>query len=273
MRKISVLYVNCQNTCLFILVWYNILYYSYCFVEAILLSIKNISYKIKENNRERTILDNISFDFDLGKNYVVTGANGCGKSTLAKIIMGILTPTSGKIYLDGRDITNLSITQRANLGIAYAMQQPVRFKGLSAKEMLEYASKDKLHTSSACEYLSKVGLCAREYMDRDLDNTLSGGELKRVEIASVLARGAKVNIFDEPEAGIDIWSFNSLVDIFRNSISPNSLNIIISHQERLFASADEIILIENGKITRSGATQDILPSLTAIRNCKKLEGV
>lgn len=241
--------------------------------EKILLSLQNVSYQVKENGKVRQILKGITYDFDLGKNYVITGANGCGKSTLAKIIMGIIPLTGGKILLDGKDITEFSITERANLGLAFAMQQPVRFKGLSAKEMLEYASKDTMHTSSACEYLGKVGLCAREYLDRDLDNTLSGGELKRIEIATVLARRAKVNIFDEPEAGIDIWSFNSLVDIFRNSISPNSLNIIISHQEKLFKSADEILLIDDGVVAMAGKPSEILPKLGMARNCRKLEGV
>ena len=238
-----------------------------------MLSLQNVSYQVKENGKVRQILKGITYDFDLGKNYVITGANGCGKSTLAKIIMGIIPLTGGKILLDGKDITEFSITERANLGLAFAMQQPVRFKGLSAKEMLEYASKDTMHTSSACEYLGKVGLCAREYLDRDLDNTLSGGELKRIEIATVLARRAKVNIFDEPEAGIDIWSFNSLVDIFRNSISPNSLNIIISHQEKLFKSADEILLIDDGVVAMAGKPSEILPKLGMARNCRKLEGV
>lgn len=241
--------------------------------DKILLSLQNVSYQVKENGKVHQILKGITYDFDLGKNYVITGANGCGKSTLAKIIMGIIPLTGGKILLDGKDITEFSITDRANLGLAFAMQQPVRFKGLSAKEMLEYASKDIMHTSSACEYLGKVGLCAREYLDRDLDNTLSGGELKRIEIATVLARRAKVNIFDEPEAGIDIWSFNSLVDIFRNSISPNSLNIIISHQEKLFKSADEILLIDDGVVAMAGKPSEILPKLGMARNCRKLEGV
>lgn len=238
-----------------------------------MLKLKNISYKICENDKEREILKDISFDFELGKNYVITGANGCGKSTLAKIIMGIISQSSGQILLNNADISGWSITERANAGIAFAMQQPVRFKGVTAQEILEYASKDKLHTSSACEFLSKVGLCAREYLTRDLDNKLSGGELKRIEIASVLARGATINIYDEPEAGIDIWSFNSLVDIFKKSVSKDSLNIIISHQERLFASADEIILIQDGKIAMSGKPADVLPNLTAMRGCQKLEGV
>ncbi len=238
-----------------------------------MLVLKDIGYTVKENGRERVILAGVSFSFDLGKNYVITGANGCGKSTLAKIIMGIIKPTSGEIWFGNKNITNLGITERAKLGIAFAMQQPVRFKGLKAQEMLEYASEDKLHASSACEFLSKVGLCAREYLDRDLDNTLSGGELKRIEIATTLARGGIVNIFDEPEAGIDIWSFNSLVDIFKNSISNQSMNIIISHQERLFRSADEIILIEGGKIALSGAVNEVLHRLEGLKNCRKLEGV
>lgn len=238
-----------------------------------MLSIRNLTYKIKENGKERVILDDLSFDFLLGKNYCITGANGCGKSTLAKIIMGILEPNSGQILLNGRDITSLGITERARLGIAFAMQQPVRFKGLSAKEMLEYAANDELHTSTACEYLSKVGLCAREYQDRDLDSTLSGGELKRIEIASVLARRAPINIYDEPEAGIDIWSFNSLVDIFKKSVNKDSLNIIISHQEKIFLSADTVICIDKGKIVMSGTPSEVLPRLNMIKSCQKLEGV
>ncbi len=238
-----------------------------------MLSLQNVSYAVTENGKTRQILKNISYDFELGKNYVITGANGCGKSTLAKIIMGIIPASSGRILLNGKDITSLNITERANSGLAFAMQQPVRFKGLSAKEMLEYAHKDKLCTSGACEFLGKVGLCARDYLERDLDNTLSGGELKRIEIATVLARKCQVNIFDEPEAGIDIWSFNSLVDIFKNSISKSSTNIIISHQEKLFTSADEILLIDDGVVALSGKPSEILPKLTTARNCKKLEGV
>ena len=238
-----------------------------------MLSLKNIKYSVKENGVKRTILDGISYDFDVGKNYVITGANGCGKSTLAKIIMGIFTADSGQILLNTQDISHLSITERAKLGIAFAFQQPVRFKGLTSKDILEYSTNDKMHTAGACEYLSQVGLCAREYLNRELDNTLSGGELKRIELASVLARGGSVNIFDEPEAGIDIWSFNNLVDIFKKSINKANCNIIISHQEKLFASADEIILIDDGKIVLSGSAKEVLPKLSGYQTCKKLEGV
>lgn len=236
-----------------------------------MLSLQNISYKINEDGKIKTILNDISFNFECGKNYVITGANGCGKSTLAKIIMGILEPSSGSIIFNGKDITSLDITQRAQMGLAFAMQQPIRFKGLTIQKMLEYASKTKLNPSSACDYLSKVGLCARDYLTRDLDSTLSGGELKRIEIASVLSRGALVNIFDEPEAGIDIWSFNGLVNIFKQSLTKDNMNIIISHQEKLFNSADEIILIADGRIVAHNSPEKILPTLNNFNVCKKLE--
>lgn len=235
-----------------------------------MLTLQNISYKIKDNGKEKSILEDISFDFECGKNYVITGANGCGKSTLAQIIMGIIKPTTGKIIFNGKDITNSDITERAKLGLAYAMQQPIRFKGLSIQKMLEYASGTQLNTSGACDYLSKVGLCARDYMPRELNSTLSGGELKRIEIATVLARNATVNIFDEPEAGIDIWSFNGLVDIFKKSLKGNNLNIIISHQEKLFNSADEIVLIADGKIKANGCPNSILPIINGYNTCKRL---
>ena len=238
-----------------------------------MLKIKNISYVLNSDGKEKNILNNFSFEFKKGKNYVITGSNGCGKSTLAKIIMGILQPTSGSIILNGEDITNFDITQRAKLGIAYAMQQPVKFKGLKVKDLLQYAYGDTLSTSNACEYLSKVGLCARDYLNRELDNTLSGGELKRIEIAGILARDCKVNIFDEPEAGIDIWSFNSLVDIFKSNIKDDAVNIIISHQEKIFLSADEIILIDGGKVVASGVPSEILPQISQFKSCKKIEEI
>lgn len=236
-----------------------------------MLTLKNIKFSADEDG-QKNILADINFYFKAGKNYIITGANGCGKSTLAKIIMGIYPLQSGQILFNGKDITKMNVTQRANAGIGFAFQQPVRFKGLTARDLLEQANGGKISTAMACEYLSKVGLCAREYLDRELDNTLSGGELKRIEIASVLARNCPLNIFDEPEAGIDIWSFNSLVDIFKNSINANSTNIIISHQEKLFASADEIILIADGKIAMSGTPKEILPKLNNFSKCNKLRG-
>jgi len=236
-----------------------------------MLSLKNISYKIKENGKEKEILKDISFNFHFGENYVITGANGSGKSTLAKVIMGILPATSGKILLNGKDITCLGITERAKLGIAFAMQQPIRFKGFSTKDLLSIASSKEESTSSSCDYMSKVGMCARDYLSRKLDSTLSGGEMKRIEIATVLARNAKINIFDEPEAGIDIWSFNSLVNIFKNTLKEDNMNIIISHQEKLFKNADKIILIDDGKIKAYGKTEKILPKLDSFNSCKKLE--
>ena len=236
-----------------------------------MLTLKNIKFSADEDG-QKNILADINFDFKAGKYYIITGANGCGKSTLAKIIMGIYPLQSGQILFNGKDITKMNVTQRANAGIGFAFQQPVRFKGLTARDLLEQANGGKISTAMACEYLSKVGLCAREYLDRELDNTLSGGELKRIEIASVLARNCPLNIFDEPEAGIDIWSFNSLVDIFKNSINANSTNIIISHQEKLFASADEIILIADGKIAMSGTPKEILPKLNNFSKCNKLRG-
>ena len=236
-----------------------------------MLTLKNIKFSAQENGN-KTILADINFRFEAGKNYVITGANGCGKSTLAKIIMGILPAQSGQIFFGDREITTLDTTERARLGIGFAFQQPVRFKGLTARDLLEQARGSKLTTAQACDYLSTVGLCAREYLDRELDNTLSGGELKRIEIAGVLARNCPLNIFDEPEAGIDIWSFNSLVDIFKNSIDKNRTNIIISHQEKLFAGADEIILIADGKIALHGKPDEILPSIRNYGNCDKLRG-
>ena len=236
-----------------------------------MLTLKNIRFSAQENG-EKVILDNISYEFSTGKNYVLTGANGCGKSTLAKIIMGIYPCASGQILFNGRDISGLNVTERANLGIGFAFQQPVRFKGITARMLLEQASKKKLTTAAACDYLSTVGLCARDYLDRELNSTLSGGELKRIELACVLARESPLNIFDEPEAGIDIWSFNSLVDIFARLKDKNRTNIIISHQEKLFKSADEILLIQSGKIVLTGTPSEVMPRLQNFGKCDRLRG-
>ena len=202
----------------------------------------------------------------------ITGPNGGGKSTLIKLISGVLTPTSGQILLDGEDITNLSITERANKGISYAFQQPVRFKGITVFDLVKLASGKELTVSEACEYLSEVGMCARDYVNREVNGSLSGGELKRIEIATILARATKLSLFDEPEAGIDLWSFGSLISVFENLYKKIQGNIlIISHQERILNIADRIIVLANGNVIADGDRKTVLPTL--IRNdglCSKL---
>lgn len=194
----------------------------------------------------------------------ITGPNGGGKSTLAKVIAGIYQPTSGQILLDGVDITHMSITDRANLGLSYAFQQPVRFKGLRVKDLLSLAAGKNTSVNEACSYLSEVGLCARDYVDRELNDSLSGGELKRIEIAMVLARGTKLSIFDEPEAGIDLWSFARLTETFEQIHQEGRATmIIISHQERIIRLADEIVVVANGQIAHRGSTQEIFPLILA----------
>ena len=192
----------------------------------------------------------------------ITGPRQSGKSTLAKIIAGIITPTEGKIYLDGEDITELSITERAKKGISFAFQQPVRFKGITVHDLISLASGKDISINEACDYLSQVGLCARDYINREVNASLSGGELKRIEIATVLARGTKVSLFDEPEAGIDLWSFNNLIKVFekmRNTLGGSIL--IISHQERILNIADKVIVVANGNIKAEGTKDEILPEL------------
>lgn len=236
--------------------------------EEYMLKVININYSVKENNTQKQILKNISFEISNNQNLVITGHNGSGKSTLLKIIMGIIKPTSGKIIFNDVDVTNLPITDRANLGIAFAFQTPVCFKGLTIKKLLELSGeKQAQNISYHCDILSKLGLCAREYLDREMSNKLSGGEQKRVEIASVLARNAKLNLFDEPEAGIDIWSFDNLVKIFKTN---NSTNIIVSHQKKLIEKADNILLLNEGTITAFGKTSDILPLLNDKVSCDKI---
>ena len=192
----------------------------------------------------------------------ITGPNGGGKSTLAKLIAGIVTPTSGQILLDGEDITGLSITERARKGISFAFQQPVRFKGLTVKDLITLASGKDISISQACSYLSEVGLCAKDYIGREVNDSLSGGELKRIEIAMIIARGTKLSIFDEPEAGIDLWSFNNLIQVFENMYQKiNGSILIISHQERILNIADRIIVIADGEVSTAGSREEVLPKL------------
>ena len=198
-------------------------------------------------------------------------ANGSGKSTLAKVIAGIIRPTSGSIYLDGEDITALSVTERARRGISFAFQQPVRFKGITVKDLISLAAGKKINITEACGYLSEVGLCARDYIDREVDASLSGGELKRIEIATILARGTRVSVFDEPEAGIDLWSFNNLISVFEKMYRQTQGNImIISHQERILNIADKIVVLVNGKVDRQGSRAEILPTILGTTACRAL---
>lgn len=234
-----------------------------------MLSLKNISFETDEGKK---ILDNVTLDID-DRFVAITGPNGGGKSTLAKIIAGIYTPTSGQIIFNGEDITGLSITERANKGISYAFQQPVRFKGLSVKDLLTISAGEGTSLNDCCDLLSEVGLCAREYVDRELDDSLSGGEIKRIEIASVLARKKELNVFDEPEAGIDLWSFNNLIHVFEKMSQKTSGSIIIiSHQERILDIADKIIYLKDGRVEKYGKKDEILPDLlnASATTCKVL---
>ena len=223
-----------------------------------MLELKNICYEVEDN---KEIIRDISLQIE--DHFVaITGPNGGGKSTLAKIIAGIVTPTSGQILLDGEDITGLNITERANKGISFAFQQPVHFKGLTVRDLITIAAGKKLSVNEICDILSEVWLCAREYIDREINNSLSGGELKRIEIAMITARGTKLSIFDEPEAGIDLWSFNSLIRVFekmRDEIHGTIL--IISHQERILDIAEKIIVIADGQLKKIGTKQEVLPEL------------
>lgn len=227
-----------------------------------MLELKNISFGVDDEEGKKEIIKNVSFRVEDGKFAVITGPNGGGKSTLAKLIMGIEKPASGRIYLDGQDITDLGITERAKLGISFALQQPVRFKGICVIDLLRLASGKELTVSAACEYLSAVGLCARDYINREVNASLSGGELKRIEIATVLARGTKISVFDEPEAGIDLWSFQSLIKVFENMQERTHGSIlIISHQERILNIADQVILIADGSVEQQGTRDEVLPQL------------
>lgn len=227
-----------------------------------MLEIKDLTFRVNTDDGRQEIVNNVNLTVGDGKLLVITGPNGGGKSTLARLIMGIEKPTSGKIIFNGTDITDMDITGRARLGIGYAFQQPPRFKGMTVRRLLSLAHGSELPEDECCAYLTNVGLCSRDYLNREVDASLSGGEVKRIEIATLIARGAKLSIYDEPEAGIDLWSFNMLVDTFRamRRQSDESI-IIISHQERVMQLADEVAVIENGKVARFGTREEILPSL------------
>ena len=226
-----------------------------------MLELRNISYEVNEDQKEIGILKNINLKIE-DRFVAITGPNGGGKSTLAKVISGIYRPTFGQILLDGEDITDLNITERARKGISFAFQQPVRFKGITVKDLITLAAGKKISTQEACAYLSEVGLCAADYINREVNASLSGGELKRIEIAMIIARGTKLSVFDEPEAGIDLWSFNNLIHVFEKLHEDVQGSIlIISHQERILNIADKIVVIANGEITEVGTKEKVLPKL------------
>ncbi len=235
-----------------------------------MLELKNISFSVEENGKTKDILKDITLTIDDKKFVAITGPNGGGKSTLAKIIAGIEKPTAGQILFNGTDITEMSITDRAKMGISYAFQQPVRFKGIKVKDLIKLAAGEGISVSGACEYLSEVGLCARDYINREVDGSLSGGELKRIEIATIIARNTELSVFDEPEAGIDLWSFKNLIKVFEKMHKDNEKSIIIiSHQERILNIADEIIVVAAGQLKSQGTKDEILPQ---VLNGNMMEG-
>ena len=240
-----------------------------------MLELRNISFEVPKENGQKEIIRDVSLKIDEHKFVVITGPNGGGKSTLAKLIVGIEKPTSGRIFFNGEDITDKSITERANMGISFAFQQPVRFKGIHVLDLIRMAAGKNMSAADACEYLSEVGLCAKDYINREVNASLSGGELKRIEIATILARGTKLSVFDEPEAGIDLWSFKNLIQVFENMQEKNQDGsiLIISHQERILNIADEIIVIKDGQIAKHGSKDEILPQLlgttSAVDMCSK----
>ena len=236
-----------------------------------MLEFKHVSYETPDH---KEIIRDVSLQID-DRFVAITGPNGSGKSTMAKLVAGIYVPTSGQILLDGEDITGLSITERAKCGISFAFQQPVRFKGITVKELISIASGKNISVAEACSYLSEVGLCAKDYINREVDGSLSGGELKRIEIAMINTRGTKLSVFDEPEAGIDLWSFNNLIQVFRNMYErTKGMILIISHQERILDIADKIIVIADGKVAAYGTKNEILPELLGVQaGCRFFEEV
>lgn len=243
-----------------------------------MLELKNVSFDVEDEKGKKEIIKDISLTVDEKKFVVITGPNGGGKSTLAKLIAGIEKPTSGKIYFNGEDITDKTITERAKLGISFAFQQPVRFKGIQVLDLIRIAAKKQLSAADACEYLAEVGLCAKDYINREVNASLSGGELKRIEIATVLARGTQLSVFDEPEAGIDLWSFQNLIQVFERMQKKNQNGsiIIISHQERILNIADQVIVLADGRIAKQGPREEILPQLlgtsSAVDMCDRFQG-
>lgn len=242
-----------------------------------MLILNNICFGVSEGASQKEIIRNLNLEIGDGKFIVITGPNGGGKSTLAKLIAGIERPSEGSIIFDGEDITEASITDRANMGISFAFQQPVRFKGVQVLDLIRLAAKKKdMPAAEACRYLSEVGLCAKDYINREVNASLSGGELKRIEIATVLARASKLTVFDEPEAGIDLWSFNNLIKVFEKiKRETNGSIIIISHQERIINIADEIVVIKNGEIVKHGSKADVMPEIlgtdAAVGRCAAAE--
>ena len=241
-----------------------------------MLELKDVRFSVTdEKGQLKNIINGINLKIDEGKFVAITGPNGSGKSTLTKLIVGIIKPTSGQILYNGQDITEMSITDRAKLGISFAFQQPVRFKGIKVLDLLRIAAGKQLTISEACEYLSEVGLCARDYINREVDASLSGGELKRIQIATIIARGTELSVFDEPEAGIDLWSFNSLIKVFEKmQLENNNSILIISHQERILNIADDIVLLADGLIKAHGNKEEILPMVLGTNSdgiCKKLK--
>ena len=238
-----------------------------------MLELKNVSFEVSDEKAQKEIIRGINLKIDDNKFVVITGPNGGGKSTLAKLIVGIEKPTSGQILFNGEDITEKSITERAKMGISFAFQQPVRFKGIQVLDLIRMAAGRRMSAADACQYLSEVGLCAKDYINREVNASLSGGELKRIEIAMIIARGTKLSLFDEPEAGIDLWSFNSLIKVFEKMREEiNGTILIISHQERILNIADKIVVIANGHVDAIGSRDVIMPRLTGeSATCKVLE--